>query len=349
MMTQSKWECPGARYSAIFPIAVLLLLSLSLTILSAASHASEKLRVGWVYAMGNTPLLVAKYNGFLQQQGIDVELVEFDSGPLIKRALEADDLDLAYIGMPAMARAVADGTKLKIVAKVNYGNGALIVRKDSSIRKLADLKNRRIAGVRKGSGMDVLLRGFILKELAKLDPEQDVSILHMQTKMMDASVKHGVVDAAFTWEPFISLAVLTGHARVLLDTNEAIPNHPWYVIAARESTLSEKREDVYHLLRAHRRAVRYLRSDTSAGLSLIIDTFNLEQAVKYATNKVLAEEVVFEARKRLGWECQFRQRDRKFLQKMIDYSQDLGYIKKRMHADDLIDQQAIEFLSGLDQ
>jgi NitT/TauT family transport system substrate-binding protein len=298
--------------------------------------------------MGNTPLLIAKYNGMLKQQGLEVELVQFDSGPLIKRALEAGDLDLVYIGLPALARSVADGSKMKIVAKVNYGNGALITRKDSSITKLADLKNRKIAGVRKGSGMDVLLRGYILGELAKLDPAKDLTILHMPTKMMDAAVNRGVVDVAFTWEPFVSLAVLTGHARVLLDTNQAIPQHPWYVLAARESTLKNKRDDVYKLLRAHRQAVRYLRSDPSAGMSLIIKTFNLQQAVNFSHSAILAEEVVLEARKRIGWECQFRHRDRKFLQKMIDLTQDLGFFEHRMYADSLIDDQAIEYLESLD-
>jgi len=334
--------------SVIFRIAAFFLLSFIFVSITANVHGKEKLRIGWVYAMGNTPLLVAKYNGFFKQQGVDVEIVQFNSGPLIKRALEAGDLDLVYIGMPALARTVADGTKLKIVSKVNYGHAALITKKDSPIVTLADLKNKKIAGVRKGSGMDVLLRGYVLSDRARLNPDSDVTILHMQTRMMDASVSRGVVDAAFTWEPFVSLSVLTGHARVLLETNQAIPRHPWYVIAVRDSTLKDRRDDVYKLLRAHRQAVSYLRSDTTAGMSLIVDTFNLEQAVNHSGKKILAEEVVLEARKRLGWECQFHQKDRKFLQQMIDYTQDLGYIKKRMHADDLIDQKAIEFLSELD-
>ena len=198
------------------------------------AYSAEKLRIGWVYAMGNAPLLIAKHNGFFKQAGVEIELVEFDSGPLIKRAIEAGDLDMVYIGMPALSRIVADGSQLKIVAKVSYGNAALITKKDSSVHQLADLRNKRIAGVRRGSGMDVLLRGYVLKELAKLDPDDEVTILHMPAKMMDASLKRDVVDATFTWEPFISLSVFTGQARVIFDSNKAIPKHPWYVIAARQ-------------------------------------------------------------------------------------------------------------------
>ena len=326
----------------------LLLLFCSLSVWAPCAYSAEKLRIGWVYAMGNTPLLVAKYNGFFKQAGVDVEIVPFDSGPLIKRAMKAGDLDLAYMGIPAMSRAVAEGIDLKIVAKVSYGNAALITQKESSIRNLADLKNKRIAGVRKGSGMDVLLRGYVLGERAGLDSDKDVTILHMPTKMMDASVNKGVVDAAFTWEPFVSLAVLSDDARVLLETNQAIPKHPWYVIAVRNSILNEKRDVVYKMLSAHHRAVSYLRTDTNAGMSIIINTFKLDKSVRYAKKKILAEEIVVEARSRLGWECVLRQQDMKFIQRMIDYTQDLGYLKNRQHAVDLIDQGSISYLNRIE-
>ena len=328
-------------------IIAILLIVCSFSAWVPCASSAEKLRVGWVTAMGNTPLLVAQYNGFFEQEGVRVELVPFDSGPLIKRALEAGDLDLVYIGLPAMAHAVGDGIKLKIISKVNYGHSALITQIDSPITTLADLKGKRIAGIRKGSGMDVLLRGYVLGERARLDADKDVTILHMPAKIMDAAVNRGVVDAAFTWEPFVSLAVLTGHARILLDMNIAIPKHPWYVIAARESTLKDNRKEINKVLKAHQRAVAYLTADPSAGMSLIIDTFNLEKAVVYSKKKILPEEVVMEARKRLGWECQFVQKDRKFLQRLINYSQDLGYLKRRLYADDLIDDESISYLNSL--
>ena len=83
-------------------------------------------------------------------------------------------------------------------------------------------------------------------------------------------------------------------------------------------------------------------------MSIIIDTFNLEQAVDYSSNKILAEEVVMEARTRLGWECQLRQSDRRFFQRLIDYTQDLGYIENRLHAEDLIDDESIKYLKHED-
>ena len=76
-------------HSMMTRLTTILLVLCSFSAWPPSAFSAEKLRIGWVTAMGNTPLLVAKYNGFFSQQGVKVELVPFDSGPLIKRALEA--------------------------------------------------------------------------------------------------------------------------------------------------------------------------------------------------------------------------------------------------------------------
>jgi len=306
--------------------------------------ADDTIRIGWVYAMANTPLLVAYHNGHFTQAGVNVQIRRFNSGPLLKRALEAGDMDMAYIGMPPVYHAIAQGAELKIVAKVNYGQAALITHKDSSIKTLADLKNKKIAGVRRGSGMDVLLKAFVLKEAAQLDADKDVSILYMPTKMMAASVNKKVVDAAFTWEPFVSMAVLTEGAHVLLDMNKAVPRYPWYVLVANKKILTTKRNDLYKILKAHRRAVGYLNAHPEAGNDLIIDMFHIRNALQAVGSKVQAKDIILEARGRLGWDEKFELQDEKFLQRLMDYSFSLGFLKKKLQVNDIIDRDAINWL-----
>ena len=79
------------------------------------------------------------------------------------------------------------------------------------VNALPDLKNKKMAGVRKGSGMDVLLRGYVLGEAAKLKPDQDLEIISMPTGNMDSAVDQKVVNAAFIWEPFTSQSLSRGN------------------------------------------------------------------------------------------------------------------------------------------
>src|SRR5690606_812948 len=154
----------------------------------------------WVYAMANAPALIADHKGFFREEGVNVELKSFGDGPVVQQALSSGDLDMAYIGAPPVFQWYARGFNRRILAKVNYGQAAVITQADSPIKTVADLKGRKIAGVAKGSGMDVLLRGYVLKEAAGLEPDRDVSIVNMPAGNMTAALDRNLVDAAFTWE-----------------------------------------------------------------------------------------------------------------------------------------------------
>lgn len=314
------------------------------SLLSMSVYASDKITIGWVYAMANAPAIIAQQHDMFEQQGVKVELRQFNSGPLIIRALEAGDLDMAYIGMPPVYHANEDGLHLKIVAKVNYGQAALITSRNSDIKTLADLKNKRIASVRKGSGMDILLRGFVLKEYAGLDPQRDVNIVTMPAKIMQASVQRGLVDAAFTWEPYVSQAVIADNARVLLDVNEKLPRYPWYVLVATELMAHAKRDAMLKVLKAHKQAVNFLNDSPDAGAKILVEKFHLDNVINAAGSSKDTTDIVQQARTRLGWECNFRQADVIFLQRLINYSKELGYLKKNIKAEDLLDQAAIDSL-----
>ena len=322
-------------------ITALLLTCLWITNPTDCEARDKKLRIGWVYAMANTPILVASQKGFFKQQGVDVDIRRFNSGPLIMRALKAGDLDMAYIGMPPLYHAYAKGLNVRIVAKVNHGQAAIIVRKDSSIKQLSDLKGKRIAGIRKGSGMDVLLRGFVLDEIVKLRPDKDLTIINMPAKIMQASVDKGVVDAAFTWEPFVSQAVLSEGSRVLLDMNKAVKNYPWYVVAATEETIQSNFEMMSKMLKAHQQAVRFMNESPDVANLIVAEAFNLYAIDPKTGSKIDPVEIIELARSHIGWNYQFNKEDKQFLQKLMDYSYKLGFIKNKINADEIIDQSVL--------
>ncbi len=308
----------------------------AISVLNVA-HAKEKIRIGWVFAMANAPVLIAKEKGYFEAQGLDAEIRSFNSGPVVHQALAAGELDMAYIGSPPVYHWYSRGLKSQILAKVNYGQAAVLVRKDSGVNELNDLRGKKMAGVRKGSGMDVLLRGYVLSREAKLAPDKDVRIVPMPSGNMGPSVESKVVDGAFIWEPFTSQFLLRGNTKVIFDMNKAVPNYPWYIIMALPDTLKTKRSAVVKVLRAHKQAVAYLNSAPDAGNEIIAKAFKLEN-VEGADGKMHnGTEVVAKARHRLGWEWEINAKDKEFIQGLMDYSHSLGYIKKPLKADDLID------------
>ncbi|SNT23333.1 MULTISPECIES: ABC transporter substrate-binding protein [unclassified Azospirillum] len=301
-----------------------------------AQTNDHPLRVGWVFAMANAPALIADKKGFYAEQGLTVELKSFGDGPVVQQALAAGELDVAYIGAPPVYQWYARGLDARILAKVNYGQAAVITN-DPAIRGLSDLRGRKLAGVARGSGMDVLLRGFVLKEAAGLEPDRDVSLLQMAVGNMTGALDGHTVDAAFTWEPFISQSVLRGTSRVVFDVNQALPSYPWYVVMAPVKTLQSRPDDVVKLLRAHAKAIAFLNDHKEEADRLIAEAFKLEPVTGPDGREIPPTAIVAEARKRLGWSDRLAEADLAFIQRLINYSLAQGLLSQPLDVRQIVD------------
>lgn len=313
------------------------LLALAPALSAHAEEPKPPLRVGYVQALANAPVLVAERKGFFKAEGLDVELKGLGDGPVIQQAVAGGEIDVAYVGAPPVYQWAARGLDARILAKVNYGQAALVAKADGPVWDLAGLKGRKVAGVAKGSGMDVLLRGFVLGEKAGLDPDADVQLSQLPVANMNGALDRGIVDAAFMWEPFVSQSVLRGAGRVVLDVNEVLPGYPWYVVAAPMPTLEARPDDLVRLLRAHAKAIAFLNEHPDEADRIVAQSLRLEAVTGPDGRTVAPEAVVAEARKRLGWSATLEASDRDFIQRLADYSVALGFLSKRIDVAALID------------
>lgn len=120
-------------------IAKLAVVLIVILFSSGVAAEKEKIRIGWVYAMANAPVIIAKEKGYFEEMGLDAEIRSFASGPIVHQALAAGELDMAYIGSPPVYHWFSRGLESRILAKVNYGQAAVVVRKDSGIKDLEGL------------------------------------------------------------------------------------------------------------------------------------------------------------------------------------------------------------------
>lgn len=307
-----------------------------------AAQAAEPLRIGYVFAMANAPVLIAEQQGYYRDEGLEVDVKALGDGPVIQQALAAGELDVAYVGTPPVYQWYARGLKSVILAKVNYGQAAVVAGSQTDIKQLSDLKGHKLAGVKKGSGMDVLLRGYVLQEHAGLDPDKDLDIIDLPPGNMNAALDRGIVDAAFSWEPFVSQALLRGSARLLLDVNQVLPEYPWYVVIGLPKTLQERPDDVVKLLRAHRRAIDFLNQHPDEANRIIASAFKLETVQRPDGSQVSGEQIVAEARKRLGWSAELKEADLQFIQRLMDYSNALKFMDTKVPLDELVDTSYLQ-------
>jgi len=131
-------------------------------IVAAAAPASalEKLRAGKAIALpfDFTPLDIGMAKGFFQRHGIELEISSFAGSAKLQQALAADALDIGLGSGPELAFVAKGAPVLGICAYAGPVNLMMVVRPDSGITKVSDLKGKRISASTVGSLTDWVTR-----------------------------------------------------------------------------------------------------------------------------------------------------------------------------------------------
>ncbi|MBR1737218.1 MAG: aliphatic sulfonate ABC transporter substrate-binding protein, partial [Firmicutes bacterium] len=166
-----------------------------------------------------TPIYVAYEKGYLKEEfdkiGASYTWQEFKSGPLVNEAVAAGEADLGFMAdLPAII-AKSTGQPIEIVDNVAYGEKglAVLVKNDSEISGVADLKGRKVAYAT-GSYAQHLLAVLLDNEGLSLD---DIESINLGAGDQPAALANGDVDAIVIWEQYISQLTNDGTARVLAD------------------------------------------------------------------------------------------------------------------------------------
>lgn len=198
------------KYRRLFFCVLCLLLCLS-----GVSEAAALRISGWRLPF-NVPVMVEREKKFYDAAfaDYDVSILDLQSGPRLMTALVTGDVDIVQgIGDAAFLVAVAGGLDAHVVA-VNSRSPKVfaVVSNNPAVRSVADLKGRRVAGLR-GS---VVHQVFVdaLRE-AGLAPS-DVEFFPMPVAQAASTLLAGRVDAALLVGSEIVRAQ-AGGARVIAD------------------------------------------------------------------------------------------------------------------------------------
>jgi sulfonate transport system substrate-binding protein len=199
-----------------------------------ARAAATEFRIGW---QKNGVLALAKRRGALEKrladQGITVSWSEFTSGPPLLEALGAGALDFGATGdvPPLFAQAAGGALYYVGVYRGSPAGSAILVRKDSPIKTLEDLKGKKVAFKRGSSAHNVTVK--VLRK-AGLKPD-DVEQLDLAPPDAAAAFKNGSIDAWSIWDPYLAIAEADPDTRILT-TAEGIVDSYSYFLANKDFT-----------------------------------------------------------------------------------------------------------------
>jgi NitT/TauT family transport system substrate-binding protein len=184
---------------------------------STSSNAPQKtIKIGMV---GQTigPVGVAINDGSYKAAGLDVEFVSFNSGADAVQALVGGSLDVFQGGYEHVLNQINNGLDVKAYALLNNGSSyQLLVKSDSPLKQITDVKGKVLGVTKAGSLSDATLK-TILNENS-IDPVKDVQIVNAGTgATMSATLESGKIQAGMVSEPTASAMTVTGDYKVFVD------------------------------------------------------------------------------------------------------------------------------------
>jgi sulfonate transport system substrate-binding protein len=178
-------------------------------------------------------LVLLKGQGSLEKRlsplNVQVKWTEFPAGPVLLEGLNVGSIDFGQVGEAPPIFAQAAGANLVYVGHEppEPAGEAILVKGDSPIKSVAELKGRKVA-LNKGSNVHYLL----VKLLEKAGLQyKDIEVSFLAPADARAAFERGSVDAWVIWDPFLAAAQKQIGARVLADGKGVVNNYPFFLAA----------------------------------------------------------------------------------------------------------------------
>lgn len=242
-------------------------------------------RIAWQPAFA-ARLYVARDLGLFEKAGLNPVFVKFVAGPPMLAALRAGDVDVAFMSANPALAGMAQGIDLKtiLIESDELRVNGLIVRPDSGIAKLADLRGKKI-GVTRGSASYYGLK----KAIAAVGlPESALNIMDMPLPTWVPAFSKGDVDGLWVWSPWLYKIEEQG-GKVVATLQDAGITAAQNLYLARGEWLQRNREAARRFVHGFDLATVALSKDRTAGVRAVGEALAISDAMveKLFSNQVL--------------------------------------------------------------
>jgi ABC-type nitrate/sulfonate/bicarbonate transport system substrate-binding protein len=234
------------------------------------AEAAEAVRLGYQVNIWGSLSVVALKSGLFEKMGLTVEGIRAPVGRQTRDAMVAGHVDLGTFAVSTFLLGVDKGGLVAVALAGTAGKTVhVLIRPDSPIRSVADLKGKRIAtGV--GASTDTIFRTRVAPKFGLAEGSYEPVNTLEPDKVAALVAKQ--VEASVSTEPFISIAEEQGLARSLLsfETYDPIP----VVLAAGPGVPDKRRDAVVQFLRGWIATARIFQQEPQRAAEIMTDVLN---------------------------------------------------------------------------
>jgi NitT/TauT family transport system substrate-binding protein len=217
--------------------------------------------VTWV---GFGPWYIAQEKGFFEKEGLKVELIRIEDFGARRGALSSGKIQGSVETVDSLAIGLAEDLPAVQVLKIDdsYGGDGVVVNKN--IASIKDLNNKVVA-YSKGSPSHFFLLYLLKKEGMNA---KDIQSQFMEAGEAGAAFVAGKVDAAVTWEPWLSKANETSDGKIMLTSKEYSGLISDSYVVHKDVAINSP-DDVEKILKAWFSALRFLEENRTEAIEIM--------------------------------------------------------------------------------
>jgi len=168
----------------------------------------NQIRIGYMPSPNGE--LLAKANASVEKKFPNIKVVwkKFDTGRDLITAIAAGLIDIGTIGTPPAALGIANNLPYKVyyLHDIIGESEALVVKKDSGINSINDIKGKKIATTFNSTSDFSLINALNLNKIN----QDDVKLIDMEMPDINKAWGKNEIDGAYVWEPTKSKLVAEG-------------------------------------------------------------------------------------------------------------------------------------------
>ncbi|UVI29181.1 ABC transporter substrate-binding protein [Paenibacillus spongiae] len=269
-------------------LSLFIIIALTLTACGSGGSKSgdDKVTVNIAVNGGLNLLSVAKEKGWFEEEfaklNANVEWHEFQSSVPLLEGIVSNRVDFSFIGDGTVVTGKAANSPFTVISTIGVqGNqNSVIVKTDSPIQSIADLKGKKVA-VAKGSSAHI----FLIKALEKNGmKESDLKIVQLQPDEANSAFQTGSVDAWATWDPFVTTELKANRARIVESVETMNIVAPALMIG-RDKFIEEHPELTTAFLKVYQKSVDWVNGNKDEAAALLAEQKKMDlELVKTLVN-----------------------------------------------------------------
>lgn len=304
-------------------------------------HAAETkpLTVGMTTWVGYGLLHLANEKGFFKKNGVDVSLTTVQDKPSTAAAIATGRMDGWATTVDTFIFYNAQKLGIKQVLAVDFSKGGEGIVVASDIKSVSDLKGRTL-GADEGSSTYFFLLNVLADNGMRI---KDLKLQSMRAGDAGAAFAAGRLDAAATWDPWLSKAKERGGH--IISSSADKPGLIVDTVAFRSDVIAERPRDVTNFVKAYFEAYDYWKASPGEANAIMAKALGIKDDEFQASLAGLEFVSREQNEKYIGSEGASGE-IKSVTERGVNFYMQAGLLKEALNADSVVDPRPLASALG---